>query len=341
MKEKEIEILDRALNVFAEATEIKIQIESYEHKNSEGYFCDAAANLTVGDFVIPLVIEIKLKPTAAVVMPAKRMMTDRQVLIVADYVNPSLAELLKEQGIWFLDTGGNSYIKHLPVFIYIKGNKPVENLKVHINRAFRPSGLKVIYAFLSNPKLVNATYREIAETADVALGTVGWTINDLIQTGFIVDMGDRGRRLKEKRKLLERWLVSYAEKLRPKLERGRYKASTADWWQTASLQSLQAYWGGEVAADKLTHYLKPEIITLYLPEKHLTKLLLSHKLRKDPAGNIELLETFWHIDNDESICPLVNPILIYADLIASGDSRNIETAKIIYEQELAEHFSED
>jgi hypothetical protein len=38
---------------------------------------------------------------------------------------------------------------------------------------------------------------------------------------------------------------------------------------------------------------------------------------------------------------LVHPILIYADLMASGDPRNIETAQIIYEQELAQYFRED
>jgi hypothetical protein len=262
-----------------------------------------------------------------------------RLLIVADYINPQLAEQLKEQDIWFADTAGNAYINHSPVFVFIKGNKQIEKLTARtVGRAFQPTGLKIIYAFLCNPELVNAPYREISQKTEVALGTVSWVMTDLNELGHIVDMGSRGRRLKDTRKLLERWLIAYSEKLRPKLQTGRYKAPNPDWWQTASLHSLQAYWGGEVAADKLANYLKPEIITIYVMEKWATMLKITHQLRKDPNGNVEILNTFWDVENEINAAETVNPILIYADLIASGDPRNIETAQMIYEQELAKHF---
>ena len=38
---------------------------------------------------------------------------------------------------------------------------------------------------------------------------------------------------------------------------------------------------------------------------------------------------------------LVNPILVYADLIATGDSRNLETGRVIHEQFIAELIGED
>ena len=341
MNEKELntEILEAALNELVNTTGIKINIDHYDYKNSDGYRYDAIGSLTIGDKAIPLAIELKARPTPAIVEQAKLMQTNIQMLVVTSYVNPVMAERLKEKEIWFLDSMGNAYIKHPQLFIYIKGNKPTEKQKPP-SRAFYSSGLKVIYAFLCNPELINAPYREIAEIANVALGTIGWIINDLTQLGFIVDMGSRGRRLKNKRKLLERWITSYSEKLRPKLEIGKYKALKPDWWQTIELLPFQACWSGEVAADQLTHYLKPEIFTLYLPEKQATKFILTNTLRKDPTGNIELLKTFWHIEL-ENHNSLVNPILIYADLIASDDPRNIETANIIYEQYLAQHFRED
>ncbi|MBE3112412.1 MAG: hypothetical protein IMZ46_18205 [Acidobacteria bacterium] len=37
----------------------------------------------------------------------------------------------------------------------------------------------------------------------------------------------------------------------------------------------------------------------------------------------------------------VHPLLIYADLVASGSDRNIETAKIIYEQHISRYLRED
>ena len=339
MKERDTDILDRALDALAKATDIKIEVEHYLHKNPE---YDATGSLVIDGNKIPLAIELTMRPTLAMAMLTKLKQTHERTLIVADYVNPIMAERLKADDIWFLDTAGNAYIKQRPLFIYIKGNKPVEKPATRtLSRAFQPTGLKVIYAFLCDPELVNAPYREIAQTAEVALGTVGWVITDLTQLGHIVDMGNRGRRLRGKRKLLERWITAYPEKLRPKLETGRYKAPNPDWWQTAPLHNLQAYWGGEIAADKLTHYLKPEIITLYIQEKQTGKLILTNKLRKDPAGNIELLKTFWDVENEINRTDVVNPILIYADLMATGDPRNIETAEIIYEQELAQHFRED
>lgn len=35
---------------------------------------------------------------------------------------------------------------------------------------------------------------------------------------------------------------------------------------------------------------------------------------------------------------MVHPILVYADLIATGDPRNIEAAKIIYEAEVVQYI---
>ncbi len=68
---------------------------------------------------------------------------------------------------------------------------------------------------------------------------------------------------------------------------------------------------------------------------------ITNKLRNDPNGDVEILKAFWDVENEKNRTDIVNPILIYADLMATGDPRNIETAEIIYEQELAQHFRED
>lgn len=339
MKGRQLEILERAIDALSKIADINIKIEHYSNTIQE---FDASGTLIINSKKIPLAIKLAVSPTLAMVFLTRNSQIQEQKLIVAYYVNPAMAEKLIAQGIWFLDVAGNAYINHNPIYIYVKGNKPLEKPATRpISRAFQITGLKVVYALLCNPELVNAPYREIAQTADVALGTVGWVMTDLTQLGFIVDMGRGGRRLRDKRRLLERWVIAYPEKLRPRLEIARYKAPLPNWLQTVDLHDFQALWGGEVAADKLTHYLKPEIITIYLPEQQKTKFFIKNRLRKDPAGEIELLKTFWDINDDTNKPSLVNPILIYADLIASGDPRNIETAQIIYDQELAEHFRED
>ncbi len=68
----------------------------------------------------------------------------------------------------------------------------------------------------------------------------------------------------------------------------------------------------------LTEYLKPEKITIYTRQP-LGDLMLKNKIRKDPKGNIEVFEVFWKFEYEWTYKNLVPPILIYADLMATGD----------------------
>src|SRR4030065_233843 len=102
----------------------------------------------------------------------------------------------KKYGIQFMDTAGNIYLNQYPIYIFIKGNKPKDIfLKMTAPRAFEPSGLKIIFALICYPDLIKKTYRYIAELTNVALGTVGWVINELINLGYVIEMGERGREL--------------------------------------------------------------------------------------------------------------------------------------------------
>lgn len=336
MKTPEIELFDTASEKLKQNTGFTIEI----NKND----IDTTGFIETGMSRLPVAIDIKRSVTNSVLPALNHQFThmNEHGLLVAHYINPLMAERLRGLDIWFIDTAGNAYIKALPVYVYIKGNKPSETQKAQpTNRAFTPIGLKIVYALLCQPKLVNAPYREMAQTTTAALGTVALVFRDLTKLGFIVDMGSRGRRLKNRKTLLERWLIAYPEQLRPKLETGNYRATDPNWWQTVDLQNTQAYWGSEVAADKLTHYLKPQMITLYVMEERATQFKITNRLRKDPDGDIEILKTFWDVQSELNQADIVNPILVYADLIASGDPRNIETAQILYERELAEHFRED
>ena len=67
-------------------------------------------------------------------------------------------------------------------------------------------------------------------------------------------------------------------------------------------------------------------------EENLAPVLIQHKLRKDPAGDVELLRRFWRQDAVPSNKDIVHPLLIYADLMAPGNQRNLETARMIYDQ---------
>ena len=139
------------------------------------------------------------------------------LLLITNHVTDFLADNLKRKNIEFIDTAGNGFINQKFLYIFVKGNTPPDIFK-HIpkNQAFKPTGLKIIFAFLYNPELINKTYREIALQADVALGTVGWVMKDLTKLGYLVKIKGKQRKLLQKEKLFDRWKTEYAERLHPK-----------------------------------------------------------------------------------------------------------------------------
>ena len=89
----------------------------------------------------------------------------------------------------------------------------------------------------------------------------------------------------------------------------------------------------------MTHYLKPEVTTIYTRRPN-NDLILDLKLRQDKTGDIELRERFWDFQNIEPDPTVVPLLLVYADLMATGDPRNIETAKMIYDEYLQKQLVE-
>ena len=174
----------------------------------------------------------------------------------------------------------------------------------------------------------------------MALGTVDWIIKELKELRFLLGMGKRGLRLIQKEKLLQRWVTAYPEQLRPKLTLGRFRGEN-EWWRQKTLDRLRAQWGGEVAAARLTQYLQPQIITIYTTPQELDQLLIKNRLKRDPTGDVEILKRFWNPAEIWKYEDLVHPILIYADLLATGNERNIETAKMIYDRHIVQFVRED
>lgn len=165
------------------------------------------------------------------------------------------------------------------------------------------------------------------------VGTIDWTVKDLKEMGCFIDMGKRNRKLMNLENLLRRWVEAYPEQLRPKLILERFETDNPDWWKKIRITNFGACWGGEVAATHLTHYLKPQKIIIYTGEP-LGKLALINRLRKAPQGNIEVLAPFWNFEYEFADQGTAPPILVYADLIATGDPRN-DAARLIYEKYIA------
>jgi len=295
---------------------------------------DALIRVRHGDQEILYAAEVKrgLRPAflGAVLQQLERL--GDQALLVTDYVTPPLADELRARRVAFIDTAGNAYLDRPPLLVWVKGQRPAKRAAAQTaGRAFQATGLQVVFALLCHPEQVDLPYREIAKLAGVAHGTVGWVMAELPKLGFVAEVGGK-RRLLQPERLLQQWVEAYARTLRAKLVLGRFKAEKLDWWETVDPLRYGLIMGGEGAAARLTRYLRPGTLTFY-GEKAEPRFLLDHRLRTDPAGEVEILRRFWGFDNDD---PALTPtLLVYADLLAIGDARCLETAKRLYDGILA------
>jgi hypothetical protein len=254
-----------------------------------------------------------------------------QPLLVTGFATPDLAEECRKLDLPFLDTAGNLYLHTKNFLVDVRGKARPDRPFKNEYRAYNPAGLKIIFALLCRPELAGARYREIAKFAQVALGAIGPVLNDLAQRAYLQKGKTPTGTLVKKKELLHEWVTYYPANLRPTLNPRRYQADRAQLTQT-DLGQFRAYWGGEYGAEQLTRYLKAERFTIYVPGAPPPALMTKTRMRLAAEGNTEILEAFWHpelVQNPTTIAP---PLLIYADLMATADPRNLEAAKEVYDR---------
>ncbi len=253
-------------------------------------------------------------------------------LLVTDHVTPPLADALRAQGVEFIDAAGNAFLNQPPLLVFVKGQRPADGVvALERGRAFQATGLQVLFALVARPELVARPYREIAAAAGVAHGTVGWVMAELPGLGYIAKVGGR-RRLINGERLLDRWTEAYARTLRPRLLLGRFRGDLA------ALHARTTQWpgglliGGELAAARLTRHLRPGTATFYSQAID-PKVPLKLVLKADGEGNVDFRRRFWNFPGEQ--LHLTPTLLVYADLLAIGDARCLETAQLLRGQLLA------
>ncbi|MFA7267728.1 MAG: type IV toxin-antitoxin system AbiEi family antitoxin [Sterolibacterium sp.] len=255
-----------------------------------------------------------------------------QALLVADFVNPVIADQLRVQRVAFVDLAGNAYLEQPPLLVWVKGQRLAEALPraARGGLAFQGGGLQVLFVLLCHPEWADAPYRKLAQYAGVAHGTVGGVMAELVKLGYVATVAGK-RRLLQRERLLQQWAEAYPRALRPRLLLGRYRADTLEWWNSLDPTNYGMVLGGEPAAGRMTQYLRPGAATFYA-EAIEPRLLIDLRLRNDPDGNVDVLRRFWTFDNED--VALAPAPLVYADLLATGDARCIETAHMIYDRYL-------
>ncbi|MEO7559849.1 MAG: type IV toxin-antitoxin system AbiEi family antitoxin, partial [Nitrosospira sp.] len=311
LNDKEQAILLRALEALQRTTGITGHLVEKEPIIAQGFRADARVEVEANGQRYGYMAAIKHVDRFAILENIKNQRGQHgdQLLLVAPRVTTEIAEKCRELDLQFMDTVGNAYLRGPGLFVLVKGQRLIEGEDFQLaEQAGKHAGtathLRVFFALLCKPELLNAPYRDINQAAGVALGTVGWVFFDLNARGYITAGKGKGNRvLLEHQKLVQEWVINYPIKLRPKLNPRRFRAPKTDWWKEVDITKYGAQWGAEVAAEKLTGYLRPHALTIYLHkeqgQKNLTRMVAEHKLRTDLQGDIEILDAFWNFEDEK------------------------------------------
>jgi hypothetical protein len=267
-----------------------------------------------------------------------RKQHNKKVLLLAKSIMPRFKKELHALDINYIDAAGNAFIEQKPLFIWIEGRKDITNESELNGKPFSKAGLKVVFQFLLDDDYIDAPFRKIAKAAEVSLDTVHKTINGLKELQFLVPLNNYKLTWNKKKELLSRWITEYDARLKPRLHIGNFSfLAETDFlkWKKLNFQSPLTKWGGEPAGELLTDNLKPERLTIYTSE-HRLDIIKRYRLYPDSKGNVSVYQRFW--EHDEIKKNTVPPLLVYTDLINTGNKRNIEIAQKIYEQYLQNKF---
>jgi len=130
---------------------------------------------------------------------------------------------------------------------------------------------------------------------------------------------------------MDRWVAGYADKLRPRLLVGRYRAAAKDpiafekHTEATLGDDLNWAWGGATAGYRLTQHYRSAITTLHVATPPTT---MQRQLNLLPAkdGPITLLGVPGPIGLQGPATHVAHPLLVYTELLVEGDERALEAA---------------
>lgn len=248
-----------------------------------------------------------------------------QKLLICDFISDEEGARLRESKINYLDNVGNAYLDIPPIFVLIQGKKPKDNYALDKGaKLFTETGLKVVLALLANHDLLNASYRKIADHANVSMGTIGWVLRELKNQGF-TDQHSGHIEWRNRTNLLKKWVEEFPE-FKSKYLHGIYYSKHKHWWQTIDLEKYDAVLGGEIAAVDYSAGFEPSSGEIFIGKHKQDALIRDLELVESDQSQghyrtrIEVLGKFWGKTAGANLFGnLVHPLISYASLMDTWD----------------------
>lgn len=253
----------------------------------------------------------------------ERERTHSPVILATDRLYPKENAFLEKNGISWVDSAGNCCIEYKGLFLKISGNKHTNAAQKKATEKVAEASIKLTLFCLQYPEAVALPYRKIMERTGISLGMITRTFDLLKSKGFVVQT-EQGRKIAMRAELIEWWQQQYNDTLKPKLLLSRLSFrsnETRNAWKDLQLPEGMC-WGGDCGANLTDNYLSPGSFEIYtaVPSSILIRTGL---VVPNPNGEIKMYTQCWFGEDDSNVAPL---LVVYADLMGSGNSRCYEAA---------------
>jgi len=275
--------------------------------------------------------------TADHIITQARQQSPQPLLLLAPSIGVPLGAKLANAGINYLDRSGNCHIAIGALYVHVEGRTAPPQPST--DKGLRSAGYQVLFCFLGDPALINATVRVVATAAGVSRQPVSDTKRRLLDDEYIVKTGHGFRWIPRRQQdALSLWLHGYETTVRPSLVWGAYRTSDASpedlenrivsTFNDVGISEFR--WGGSAAGFRLTEYYRGERTIVHV---HATPGDLRQRLRmlSDPRGNLVLMNAFgeinWQVDQQT-----VHPLLVYSEMLREKSERAHEAAQEVFDK---------
>lgn len=257
-------------------------------------------------------------------------------IVLLDSASPQRARFLRDAGAWYVDADGRMHVRAQNLVIDV--DRPVARdrrtraAEERVRRRWgttmnmmSPARAQAVCVLLEWPHLVSAPVRELAEIAGTSFGSAAQVLAALREDGYV---SRRPVTVLRPDALLDLWVAAFPRGLGTHLELRRFAGEpTTDGW-VRSGRSVHV--SGDAAVDGL----RGPGLVLYVDDIDQEAVVRSRWRASDgPDANIVVRRRFWTEPSRDLQSVSRAPLpLVLGDLIAGGDSRQLEVAGSVREQ---------
>jgi len=256
---------------------------------------------------------------------------DRNALYLLDTLSRKSETELRNTGVNFVTAAGQASVSLPGIHIDVRlKNSPRQHARTNVpsrrsENLFSTRRAQLICCLLTWPDLLRLSHRDIAQVSGISIGMVPETLALLRLAGF-ADRSGGTDRLRSTEALIDLWTAAYPTGLLKKLTIAEY---AGDIPPRAKLDVLlpDAVVVGETALSDIRN---PQTLTVFVDDWNI-RTAIQREWRKSEKPNIAVRKKFWADARGAypKTTHLAPPLLMYAELNATGDPRLIDSAEAI------------